>query len=117
LASASIPAVSSARWRVKKNGDERTRAVANLASGKDLYEALRADVIRGAASAKDMGAIIFHGLWRGLGVLIEATQHSPTREQSMPRPKMTSIVAHDRQLVRILANMVLAAETGGAHVY
>ena len=35
----------------------------------------------------------------------------------MPRPKMTSIFAHDRQLVRIFANMVLSAETGGAHVY
>jgi hypothetical protein len=53
----------------------------------------------------------------GLGVLVAATQLSPTGEQSVPRPRVTSNFAHGRQFVRTFANMVLSAETGGAYVY
>ncbi|MDW9495158.1 hypothetical protein GOC40_33370 [Sinorhizobium meliloti] len=86
-------------------------------NGKDVYEALRADVVCGTACARRMGAIVFHGLWRGLAVLIASHQSAIARQQSTPRLKTTSLVAHDRQLVHMLANMVLAAETGGSHVY
>jgi hypothetical protein len=107
-----------AQWRVKKkNGDERTHAIAMPANGKDVYEALRADVVCGTACARRMGAIVFHGLWRGLAVLIAPHEPAIARQQSAPRLKTTSLVAHDRQLVHMLANMVLAAETGGSHVY
>jgi hypothetical protein len=66
-----------------------------------------------------MGAIIFHGLWRGLGVLIATAPCAATLPAPDPelRPRSAPIAVHDRQLVRMLANMVLAAETGGAHVY
>ena len=116
-ASASIRAASNARWRVKKNDEEPPHAIAMSENGKDVYEALRADVICGTACARRMGAIVFHGLWRGLAVLITPEQAPIARQQSAPRPKTTSVVAHDRQLVHMLANMVLAAETGGSHVY
>lgn len=116
-ASASILAVSNARWRVKKNDDGRTHAITMPANGKEIYEALRADVVCGTACARRMGAIVFHGLWRGLAVLITPEQSTIARQQSAPRSTTTSVVAHDRQLVHMLANMVLAAETGGSHVY
>ena len=105
------------RWRVKKNGDGQARALALPANSKDLYEALRAAVVCGQACARDAGVIVFHGLWRGLAVLIATPQRSPlTQQRSEPRLK-TSQTVHDRQLVHMLANMVLAAETGGSHVY
>ncbi|MFK3968954.1 hypothetical protein ACI2KT_36130, partial [Ensifer adhaerens] len=78
-ASASILAASNARWRVKKNDDEPTRAIAMSENGKDVYEALRADVICGTACARRMGAIVFHGLWRGLAVLIAPHQSAIAR--------------------------------------
>ncbi|WP_341858045.1 helix-turn-helix domain-containing protein [Sinorhizobium medicae] len=101
----------------KKNDDGRTHAITMSANGKEIYEALRADVVCGTACARRMGAIVFHGLWRGLAVLIAPHQSAIARQQSTPRLKTTSLVAHDRQLVHMLANMVLAAETGGSHVY
>ncbi|WP_457813049.1 helix-turn-helix domain-containing protein (plasmid) [Sinorhizobium meliloti] len=101
----------------KKNDDEPTHAITMSANGKEIYEALRADVVCGTACARRMGAIVFHGLWRGLAVLIAPHQSTIARQQSAPRPTTTSVVAHDRQLVHMLANMVLAAETGGSHVY
>ena len=75
-------------------------------SGKDVYEALRADVICGTACARRMGAIVFHGLWRGLAVLIAPHQSAIARQQSTPRLKTTSLVAHDRQLVHMLAKQL-----------
>jgi len=87
------------------------------ANGKDRYEALRADVVGGTACARDMGAIVFHGLWRGLVMLIETPRSPPARPRSDPQLKTTPVAVHDSQLVRMLANMVLAAEAGGAHVY
>ncbi|MER8478660.1 hypothetical protein [Mesorhizobium sp. M1163] len=39
---------------------------------KDFYETLRAAVLCGQACVKDMGAIVFHGFWQGLAVLIAA---------------------------------------------
>jgi len=86
-------------------------------NARDIYEALRADVVCGAANARDVGAIVFHGLWRGLAVLSPASQPPPAQPRANPRVRTTSMTAHDRQLVRMLANMVLATETGGAHVY
>jgi RNA polymerase subunit RPABC4/transcription elongation factor Spt4 len=87
------------------------------ANGKEIYEALRADVVCGTACARRMSAIVFHGMWRGLAVLLTPEQSTIARQQSASPPKTTSVVVHDRQLVHMLANMVLAAETGGSHVY
>nr|WP_245462714.1 helix-turn-helix domain containing protein [Rhizobium leguminosarum] len=78
----------------KTNDEEPTHAIAMSESGKDVYEALGADVICGTACARRMGAIVFHGLWRGLAVLIAPHQSAVARQQSAPRFKTTSMVAH-----------------------
>lgn len=62
-----------------------------------------------------MGTIVFHGLWHGLTVLSALPEGSPPR-QRRPEPPPAA-AGHDRQLVHLLANLVLAAETRGHHVY
>jgi hypothetical protein len=86
-------------------------------SCKDLYETLRAAVLCGQACARDMGAIVFHGLWQGLAVLIASPQLSAPSQRRSDPPPTASAAVYDRQLVHMLANMVLAAEALGNHVY
>jgi len=62
-----------------------------------------------------VGAIVFHGLWRGLVVLI-AARATPTAS-ARPVPSVPLAAVHDRQLVHLLANMVLAAESQVHHAY
>ena len=83
----------------------------------DTASTYRDKLVCGTACARRMGAIVFHGLWRGLAVLIAPHQSAIARQQPASRLKPTPMVAHDRQLVHVLANMVLAAEAGGSHVY
>jgi len=80
----------------------------------DGYETLRAAVLVGQASAKDIGTIVFHGLWQGLTVLSALHEYAPRQRRPEPPP---TAAGHDRQLVHLLANLVLAAETRGHHVY
>lgn len=83
------------------------------ASALELYEALRAAVLCAQPHIEGIGAIVFHGLWRGLVVLTRPIPAVSVR----PAAAVTSEAAHDRQLVRLLANMVLAAESQGHHAY
>lgn len=61
-----------------------------------------------------MGTIVFHGLWHGLTVLSAVPEHARGKRRPEPPP---AAAGHDRQLVHLLANLVLAAETRGHHVY
>jgi hypothetical protein len=63
-----------------------------------------------------VGAIVFHGMWRGLVVLIMARVAPASSVRPTPSVPPTAPV-HDRQLVRLLANMVLAAESQVHHAY
>ena len=62
-----------------------------------------------------VGAIVFHGLWRGL-VVLSAARATPA-VSIRPAPSVPPVAVHDRQLVRLLANMVLAAESRVQHAY
>jgi hypothetical protein len=86
------------------------------AGAEDLYENLRAAVLAGQVYGEGMGAIVFHGLWRGLAVLITERTVPAMRMQPKPSP-LASATVHDRQLVRLLANMVLALEAQVNHAY
>ena len=73
-------------------------------------------MLRGQARAEGIGAIVFHGLWRGMAVLI--TDSVAPAASALPAPSAPiPAAAHDRQLVRLLANMVLAAEAQVNHAY
>ena len=80
------------------------------------YETLRCQVLQGQARPDGLGAIVFHGLWGGLVVLLKATPlpsiSSPAIPDSTPAP-----VAHDPQLVRLLANMLLLTQSKDEYVY
>jgi hypothetical protein len=72
-------------------------------------------VLCAQAHVEGVGAIVFHGLWRGLVVLI-AARATPV-VSVRPAPFVPPAAVHDRQLVRLLANMVLAAESQVHHAY
>jgi hypothetical protein len=78
---------------------------------------MRTAVLCGQARPDGLGAIVFHGMWRGLAVLLgAASAASPSgvwAAAAVPPPA----AAHDRQLVRLLANMVLAAESQVHYAY
>ncbi|CAD6562345.1 hypothetical protein LMG28727_07717 [Paraburkholderia kirstenboschensis] len=81
----------------------------------ELYEGLRAAAPWERRGMDGMGAIVFHGMWRGLVVLTTARTAPMVKVQ--PAPTALPAAAHDRQLVRLLANMVLAAESQVRHAY
>lgn len=74
-------------------------------------------MLLGQARPDALGAIVFHGMWQGLRVLL-STAASPSSALIVPP---TSAVAPtgtlDRQLVRLLADMVLATQLEVHHVH
>jgi hypothetical protein len=82
------------------------------------YETLRGQVLQGQARPDGLGAIVFHGMWRGLVVLLSAP--SAPRPPSIPPaalPDVPAPVAHDPQLVRLLANMLLLTQSKDEYAY
>lgn len=78
------------------------------------YEALRARILRGEASAEGLGAITFHGLLRGMQIVL-AKPCEPVKP--VARADSSASVAIDGALVRVLANMVLQVHSELRHVY
>jgi hypothetical protein len=79
------------------------------------YEELRAQVVCQQAHPDGLGAIVFHGMWCGLSVLLQTPPTPPlpsTDGVSRPSP-----VTHDPQLVRLLANMVLLTQSKEEYAY
>ena len=80
------------------------------------YETLRSEVLQGQGRPDGLGAIVFHGMWGGLVVLLCGTPSpsisSPAIPDSTPTP-----VAHDPQLVRLLANMLLLTQSKDEYAY
>jgi hypothetical protein len=85
-------------------------------SAAQLYETLRGQVLQGQARPDGLGAIVFHGMWRGLGLLLSAAPLSPSSSPAActvaPLP-----VVHDPQLVRLLANMLLLTQSKVEYAY
>lgn len=84
----------------------------------EAYESLRAAVLGGHARAAGLGSIAFHGLWGGLTVLlttIAAPQTVPHTGETAPQAPFGAV--HDRQLVRLLANMVLQTQSEVQYAY
>jgi len=79
---------------------------------------VRAEVIAGHAKADALGAIVFHGMWQGLRVLLRpATASSSLSPDAPPTLSAAPASTLDRQLVRLLADMVLATQSQVQHVH
>jgi hypothetical protein len=79
-----------------------------------LYETLRSDVLRGEARPDGLGALVYHGMLRGLALLMSVPPDPLTRQ---PQMAPASTVRGDRGLVRLLANMVLQTHLEVKHVF
>ena len=79
-----------------------------------MYEQLRAEVLLGRARPEGLGAVIYHGLLDGVALLCSSTDCRVSRPQhsSKPRPPVA-----DRELLRLLTNMVLQTQSEVIHVY
>jgi hypothetical protein len=88
------------------------------AHAAQAYEELRAQVVREQAHPDGLGAIVFHGMWYGLSVLLQrpSAPATPTLP-SADGASRSSPVAHDLQLVRLLANMVLLTQSKEEYAY
>lgn len=79
------------------------------------YEELREQVVREQTRPDGLGAIVFHGMWCGLSVLLQTPPTPALSSASAARPP--SPVTHDPQLVRLLANMVLLTQSKEEYAY
>ncbi len=79
-----------------------------------MYEGLRAEVLRGQARPEGLGAVIYHGLIKGLTLLCASGGRS---EVPVSRASSPQGVPHDRELLRLLTNMVLQTQSEVMHVY
>ena len=79
-----------------------------------VYERVRAEVLHGQERPEGLGAIMYHGLVEGLRLLCSssATAVAVERRALSPQP-----VRRDRELLRLLANMVLQTQSEVMHVY
>jgi hypothetical protein len=80
------------------------------------YETLRGQVLQGQARPDGLGAIVFHGMWRGLVVLLSATRPPSISSAAVPDVPPTPMT-HDPQLVRLLANMLLLTQCKDEYAY
>lgn len=79
-----------------------------------MYERLRAEVLGGQARPDGLGAVVYHGLIEGMTLL----GSSPARRADpAPCASAQPMVPHDRELLRLLTNMVLQTQSEVMHVY
>ena len=85
------------------------------ADATQAYEALRAEVLQGQARPDGLGAIVFHGMWCGLRVLLQAPSApapSPVSASNLPVPP-----TQGPQLVHLIANLVLLTQSREEYAY
>jgi hypothetical protein len=77
------------------------------------YETLRGEVLNGHARPLGLSAVIYHGMLRGLDVMLtDIPSTCSSRRTSTPDPAPL-----DRELLRVVTNMVLQAQSQVSHVY
>ena len=84
------------------------------AAALSTYETLRAEVIRGEARPEGLVAIAYHGMLRGLGVILTGTRPNIT-----PPSRAATVAAMplDPEFLHLVANMVLQTQAQVMHVY
>jgi hypothetical protein len=79
------------------------------------YEQLRAEVLNGQARPVGLAAMVYHGMIRGLAVIL--TEPTPEVRPSPFQVSPPEGVSLDRELLRLIANMVLQSQSEVMHVY
>jgi hypothetical protein len=79
-----------------------------------MYESLRAEVVDGHARPDGLGAVVYHGLVHGLTLLEGSIR---TGMSVMPRSSPLTVVTGSRELLHVIANMVLQTQSEVMHVY
>jgi hypothetical protein len=79
------------------------------------YEQLRAEVLNGQARPDGLAAMVYHGMIRGLVVIL--TEPTPETRPSPSQVSPPEGVSLDRELLRLIANMVLQSQSQVMHVY
>ena len=79
------------------------------------YEQLRTEVINGNIRPEGLAAITYHGMVRGLIVILaEPDANIPSSPSPGPHSNEASV---DPDLLRLIANMVLQSQSQVMHVY
>lgn len=78
------------------------------------YERLRAEVLSGQAASEGLAAMAYHGMVRGLTVLLAEL---PAAVSTAPQAPASHVGSLDGELLRVVANMVLQSQAQRQHVY
>jgi hypothetical protein len=78
------------------------------------YERLREQVVSGESRPEGLAAIVYHGMLRGLAVILSET---PAAVTPLSPASELEAVPVDRELVHIMVNMVLQSQSQVMHVY
>jgi hypothetical protein len=78
------------------------------------YETLRAEVLGGQARPAGLAAVIYHGMLRGLAVILTDVALPAV---SAPRAPVSDIGSVDPDVLRLVANMVLQLQSQVNHAY
>jgi hypothetical protein len=92
---------------------ERFSAPALPPQAISTYEILRTAVLTEQARPEGLGAVVYHGMLRGLAVIL--SEVAPGNRRSCG--SVASIGGQDRDLVHLMANMLLHAQSEVRHVY
>ena len=93
------------------------------ANAVEAYETLRSQVLAGQARPDGLGAIVFHGMWCGLRVLLSTAPASPSPLSPLSPTSSPSTdvhppgMVHDRRFVQLLANMLLFTQSKEEYAY
>jgi hypothetical protein len=79
------------------------------------YEQLRAEALNGRGRPDGLAAMVYHGMIRGLAVIL--TEPTAEASSSPSRVPASEGVSLDRELLRLIANMVLQSQAEVMHVY
>jgi hypothetical protein len=78
------------------------------------YERLREQVLSGQVHPEGLTAIVYHGMLRGLAVILTVVPAEGARAPDVPVLEAGPL---DRELLRLLTNMVLQSQSQVKHVY
>jgi hypothetical protein len=79
------------------------------------YEQLRARVINSQPYPEELAAIVYHGMARGLAVMLtDPAANITSSPLHVSAPEGSSF---NRELLRLIANMVLQSQSEVMHVY